>query len=414
MAKKRLLIAGIDVGTTKVCTAIAENGNDGLRLLGTGSVPCVGLRKGVVVNLSETIETIRSSVELAQQQAQREITSAFVSIGGRYISSFNRTGETEVRGRGGEVSPEDIARAVLAAHEKDIPADHEVIHVLTQNFQLDSNDGIENPQGMLGQQLKAHVHVVFTASSTVLNIVNAVNKAGLIAERVVTQQVASSEAVLSVDEKKMGSFVVDIGGGTTDIAVYRQGSIWHTEVLPMGSDLITKDIAITLKAPIREAELLKREAGSVFPESVPDEEAVEIVEVGSRQRRMIPRRSVCEIVQARSDEILSSVAQVIRTAGLNTRLMSGVVLTGGGSLLDGLVARAEGVLNLPVRLGYPTNVVGPEHAAFDPSYATALGLLRYAVAAQDQVAQNLSRKAARSKHGVGGERLWGRLLEMIS
>jgi len=247
-----------------------------------------------------------------------------------------------------------------------------------------------------------------------MNIVNAVNKAGLIAERVVVQQVASSEAVLSSDEKKMGSFVVDIGGGTTDIAVYSHGSIWHTEVLPMGSDLITKDLAITLKAPIREAELLKTESGSVFPESVPEEEAVEVAEVGTQQHHVISRRLICRTVRARSDEILASVAQVVRKTGLNTQLMSGVVLTGGGSLLDGLVARAEEVLNLPVRLGYPNNVVGPDHEVFDPSYATALGLLRYAVAARDPVAQNLSRKAARSKHGAGGERLWGRLLEMIS
>lgn len=381
--KKKLLLAGIDLGTTKICSTIARDDGQ-IRILGAGWSPSRGLKKGVVVNLSETIDSIKASMEKAEKQSETSVDSVYVSIGGAHLRGVNTSGKTEVRGKNGEITAQDMGRAIAAARSLEVPAGWEIIHVLTQNFNVDGQDGIVNPLGMSGRRLAVNLHVVIHASAVVQNIVNAVNKAGLLVSGVVMQQLASAEAMLSEDEKELGTVVVDIGGGTTDIGVYSQGAIWHTEVLPLGGNLITKDIAIGLKAPIQEAEQIKKELSTVFPDSVPPEEVIEVSEVGTGRRRTISRRILCQIVQARSDEILQAVKKITDRAGVQSELVTGVVLTGGGSLLDGLVERAEEILHMPVRLGYPVNVVAPEDEIFHPAYCTALGLLRYAKDIQGQ------------------------------
>ena len=413
MGRKNRLIAGIDIGTTKICVAVAAANGPGLRVLGSGTVPSTGLRKGVVVNLSETIDSIRGALELAEERSKTVVESAYVSLGSAYLRGVNRCGTTEVRGRNNEISPEDIQRAVAAAREMDITEGYEVIHVLTQKFEVDGQDGIDDPKGMHGHELSVHLHLVLTASSVLQNIVSAVNKAGVVADGVVMQQLASAESILSDDEKDLGVFLVDIGGGTTDLAVYSQGAIWHSEVFPLGGNLITKDIAIGTKTPISEAEQVKKEVGSVFPESVPVEELVEITEVGSGREKTIQRQFVCRIIQARCDELLNRVAGVTQAVGVNNELATGVVLTGGGAMLDGFRDRAETILRMPVRIGYPVNLVAQDHEIYHPAFCTALGLLRYAHELRNGVPSARAKPIyGRSKGRTDRLKRW--LLETIS
>ena len=411
MGKKQFL-AGIDVGTTKICTTCAQSENGNTQILGTGWAPSRGLKKGVVVNLSETVDSVKVSLEEAERHSQVSIESAYVSIGGAYIRGINSAGATEVRSRNGEITDEDVSRAVTAATSADMSEDYQVIHILTRDFNVDGQAGIVNPIGMNGRHLSVALHLVLNASAVVQNIVNAINKAGVLVSGVVMQQLASAEAVLSADEKELGTVLVDIGGGTTDLAFYSQGSIWHSEVIPAGGNLITKDIAIGIKTPLEEAEQLKRTVGSIFPESVPVEELIEVSEVGSGQRRTTSRRHLCQIIQARCDEILKAVAEAIHQVGVQKELVMGVVITGGGSLLDGIVDRAEQILDMPVRVGYPINVVSHEHSIFHPAYSTSLGLLKYTQDVQGQVA--LGQEQARGVvPGHRGERVKNWLMERI-
>lgn len=414
MVKKKQLLAGVDVGTTKICSTIARVENDRIEILGTGWTRSRGLKKGIVVNLTEAVESIKVSLEEAEKQSQTVVESAYVSVGGDYVRSVNSSGNTEVRSKNREISADDIARAVSDAAALELPEKSEVIHVLTQNFNVDGQDGVVNPLGMNGQHLAVNLHVVSNASAVVQNIVNAINKAGVLVNGVVLQQLASAEAVLTPDEKELGTVLVDIGGGTTDVAIYGKGSIWHSEVLAMGGNLITKDIAIGVKAPLQDAEQLKCEAGSVFPESVPEEELIEVSEVGSGRHRTLPRKLLCEIVQARCDEILRTLAQITQNVGLQSELVTGIVVTGGGSLLDGLVERAEHILEMPVRVGYPVNVVSHKHPAFHPAYSTALGLLKYAQDVQSQVVAVNSETTLGAKTKGRGEKVKGWLLQKIS
>ena len=413
MGRKNRLIAGIDIGTTKICAVVAATDGPRLRVLGSGTVPSAGLRKGIVINLSETIDCIRAALELAEERSKTVVESAYVSLGSAYLRGVNRSGTTKVRSRNNEITSEDIQRAIAAARDMEIAAGYEVIHVLTQQFKVDGEDGIEDPKGMYGSELSVNLHLVVTASSVLQNIVNAVNKAGVAADGVVMQQLASAESILSNDEKELGAFLVDIGGGTTDLAVYSQGAIWHSEVIPLGGNLITKDIAIVTKAPIAEAEQVKKAVGSVFPESVPVEEVVEITEVGSGREQTIQRQLVCRIIQARCDELLHRVARITQAVGVNNELATGVVLTGGGAMLDGFRDRAEKILRMPVRIGYPVNLVGPDHEIYHPAFCTALGLIRYAHELRREVPAARAKPVyGRSKARTHRMKRW--LLETIS
>jgi len=413
MAKKKWLIVGIDVGTTKICPAIGREKDSRVEVLGSGWTPSGGLRRGVVVNLSQTVASVRNSLEEAEEEAQSVVESAYVSVGGSFMRSRNSSGLTEVRGKNSQVSTEDISRAVKEAKTLEIPADYEIIHALTQTFCLDGQTDVVNPLGMSGHKLSVILHLVFNASSVVQNIVNAINRADVVVTGVVMQQLASAEAVLTSDEKELGTVLVDLGGGTTDIAIYKQGYIYHSEVIPLGGTLITKDLAIGLKAPLDEAELLKKEMGAVFAHTVPEEEIVEVTEVGTGRQRSISRRLLCQIVEARSDEILKSVSKVIKKAGIQSELITGVVLTGGGALLRGLPERAEEVFDLPVRVGYPKGFIARNDAIFDPAYSTALGLLKYAQNAQDSDSTEITKSALLATPRATTERLKNWLIERI-
>jgi cell division protein FtsA len=413
MAKKKWIAAGIDVGTTKICSCVAELEEDRIQVLGTGWASSKGLKKGVVVNLSETIKSLRHSLEKAEEAANEAIESAFVSVGGRFIRSTNTSAQTEVRGRNGRVSTDDIGRAVSEAKNFELPEEYQIIHVLTQGFRLDGQDGVSDPLGMSGHRLSVRLHLVLNATAVVQNIVNAINKAGVVVNGVVMQQLASAEAVLTEDEKELGTALVDIGGGTTDISIYSHGSIWHSEVLPMGGSLITKDIAIGLRAPLQEAEQLKISAGGVFPDSVPAEEMVEIGEMGSGKMQSYPRRLLCQIAEARCEEILHATGQVFRRAGVRPDLTSGVVLTGGGSLMHGLVEKAQEILEMPARIGYPVNFESKNPEIRHPAYSTALGLLKYAQGVRSNETARIARSAVRARPKATTERLKNWIFERI-
>ncbi len=377
--RKRTLV-GVDVGTTKVCSVIARIEKEKFRVSGVGFTPSVGLKKGVVVNLTETIESVKRSLDQAEQDAQVGVDSVFVSVGGLHVQGLNRSGKTEIRSKTGEISKEDVSRALDDAKSIQLPRGYEIIHMLTQGFAVDGQGHTKDPLGLVGRRLSVNLHLVLNAAAALQNVVNAVNKVGVSVNGVVMQQLASAEAVLTDDEKELGVILLDIGGGTTDFAFYRLGSVWESAVLPIGGDLVTKDIAIGLKVSLEEAERLKKEQGTVFPERVDEEAVLEIREIGTGHPRGLLYRDLCQVIQARCREILLEVRRLVDGIHMRREMLTGVVLTGGGALLDGLAEQAEEILEMPARVGYPKSMESEKELAFDPSHATALGLVRYAMA----------------------------------
>ena len=375
--RKRTLV-GVDVGSTKICSVIARIEQDGLQVSGVGVTPSTGLKKGVVVNLTETIDSVKRSLELAEQDAQVGVDSVFVSVGGVHLQGLNRSGKAEIRSKTGEVEKEDISRALADARTIQLPRDYEIIHMLTQGFAVDGQGHTKDPLGLVGRRLSVNLHLVLNAAAALQNVVNAVNKVGVGVNGVVMQQLASAEAVLTEDEKELGVIILDIGGGTTDFAFYRLGSVWESAVLPIGGDLVTKDIAIGLKVSLEEAERLKKDQGTVFPERVDSEAVLEIREIGTGLPQTLPYPDLCRVIQARCREILLEVQKLVDRIHRKETL-TGVVLTGGGALLDGLAEQAEEILQMPARVGYPMPLESDQELAFDPSHATALGLIRYAL-----------------------------------
>ena len=375
--RKRTLV-GVDVGTTKICSVIARIEQDGFRVSGVGVTPSAGLKKGVVVNLTETIESVRRSLNQAEQDAHVGVDSVFVSVGGVHVQGLNRSGKTEIKSDTGEVDKEDMNRAFADAKSIQVPAGYEIIHMLTQGFTVDGQGHTKDPLGLVGRRLSVNLHLVLNASAALQNVVNAVNRVGVGVNGVVMQQLASAEAVLSEDEKELGVILLDIGGGTTDFAFYRLGSIWESAVLPIGGDLVTKDIAIGLKVTLEEAERLKKDQGTVFPERVDAETVLEIREIGTGQPRTLLYRDLCRVIQARCQEILLEVRKLVDGIHIRREMLTGVVLTGGGAQMDGLAEQAEEILEMPARVGYPMPMASEKELAFDPSHATALGLVRYA------------------------------------
>ena len=414
MTKKKEILASIDVGTTKICSTVARTNGEEMDILGTGWAPSRGLKKGVVVNLSETIESVKASVEEAEKSSQSPLEAAHIGVGGAHLRGINCHGQTEVRNKNRKVTGEDIRRAVNVARSRKIPKDHQIIHLLTQSFEVDGQYGVVNPMGMSARHLSVHVHLVLNASSVVQNIISAINQAGVLVKGVVMQQLASAEAVLSPDEKELGAVLIDIGGGTIDIAIYAQGSVCYSKVIALGGNLITKDIAIGLKIPLQEAEQLKRNTANVFPESVLGDELIEVSQVGTGLRRTISRRLLCQIVRARCDEILDILKETIHKAGVQSDFVTGAVLTGGGSMLDGMVDLTEQNLRMPIRVGYPINVLPSNHAAFHPAYSTAVGLLKYSqgILSSDLLSHSDSEQKS-DRRGDTGERLKNWFLRKI-
>jgi cell division protein FtsA len=371
-------IVGLDVGTTKICAVIGLPRPGGaLDIVGVGSAPSRGLRRGVVVNIDSTVEAIKAAVAEAEQMAGAEVSGVYAGVAGGHIRGLNSRGVVAVSGKDREVTDLDVERAVEAARAINLPQDREIIHVLPQTFMIDDADGIREPLGMSGVRLEVEVHIVTGAAASVQNVIRSVNRAGLAVQDVVLEPLASAQAVLFPDERELGVLVVDIGGGTTDIALFRDGAVWHTAILPLGGDHITNDVAIGLRTPMADAEDLKKRHGCALTVSVPAEETVDVPSVGGRKPRQLSRQVLSEIIQPRVEEIFTLVARELTRAGFQDAATAGVVITGGTSLLEGMPELAEAVFDQPVRRGIPGDVGGLADVVRSPIYSTAVGLALY-------------------------------------
>jgi cell division protein FtsA len=381
MARKEDMIVGLDIGTTKICVIVAERTENGVDVVGIGTHPSRGLRKGVVVDIDATVASIKHAVEEAELMADCEISSVYAGIAGSHIRAFNSQGVVAVKNR--EVSPSDVKRVIDAAKAVSIPMDREVIHVIPQEFVIDEQDGIREPLGMSGVRLEAKIHIVTAAVTSAQNIVKCANKAGLNVIDIVLEPLASAEASLAEDERDLGVCLIDIGGGTTDVAVFSEGSIQHTNVLGLGGAHISNDIAVGLRTPFDEAERIKKRFGVASARYLQSDDVISVPSVGGRRPREVSRKILCEIIEPRVDEILTLARQALVKEGLESRIPSGVVLTGGCSALDGLLDLAEEIFETPVRLGTPCHVGGLQDVVRGPMYATGVGLVLFG-AAQDR------------------------------
>ncbi len=380
-AKGKQVMAGLDVGTTKVCCVIAEWSPGGaLDIIGVGTSPSHGTRKGVVVNLDSTVESIKHAVGEAEAMAGAEVASVITGLGGGHVRGVNSRGVVGVLGKHQEVSQSDIDRALDAARAVDLPQDREVIHVLPQTFIVDDQDGVKNPLGMFGARLDVEVHLVTGATTSVRNVVRSVNRAGLQVQDFVLPPLASAEAALSTEEKELGVLLIDLGGGTTDVALFRDGAVWYTGILPLGGDHISNDIAVGLRTPTTDAEDLKKQHGCALTALVREDETVEVPSVGGRKARQLSRHILSEIIQPRVEEILTLLARDLARAGLEDVAAAGVVVTGGTSMMRGVPELAEQVFDVPVRRGVPTGVRGLVDKVDSAIYSTAVGLVLYGAA----------------------------------
>ena len=369
------VIVGLDIGTTKICAVVGGVARDGIEIVGIGTHPSVGLRKGVVVNIESTVDSIQRAVEEAELMAGCEVRSVYAGIAGGHIKGFNSHGIVAVKGN--EVSEKDIERVIDAARAVAIPMDREVIHVLPQEFIVDEQDGIQDPLGMAGVRLEAKVHIVTGAVTSAQNIIKCANRAGLDVCDIVLQSLASSEAVLSEEEKALGAALIDFGGGTTDLAVFRGNSIEHTSVLALGGNNLTHDISVGLRTPVAEAEKIKIRYGSCLTSGIGRDETIEVAGVGGRKPRTLSRQILGEILEPRVEEIFNLIHREVFKAEMEDSITSGVVVTGGACLLEGVVDIAEAVFNFPTRIGRPTGISGLVDVVNNPMYATAVGLVLY-------------------------------------
>ena len=369
------VIVGLDIGTTKICAVVGGVTRDGVEIVGIGTHPSVGLRKGVVVNIESTVVSIQRAVEEAELMAGCEVRSVYAGIAGGHIKGFNSHGIVAVKGN--EVSEKDIERVIDAARAVAIPMDREVIHVLPQEFIVDEQDGIQDPLGMAGVRLEAKVHIVTGAVTSAQNIIKCANRAGLDVCDIVLQSLASSEAVLSEEEKSLGAALIDFGGGTTDLAIFRGNSIEHTSVLALGGNNLTHDISVGLRTPVAEAEKIKIRYGSCLTSGIGRDETIEVAGVGGRKPRTLSRQILGEILEPRVEEIFNLIHREVFKAEMEDSITSGVVVTGGACLLEGVVDIAEAVFNFPTRIGRPTGISGLVDVVNNPMYATAVGLVLY-------------------------------------
>ena len=375
MAKREEIIVGLDIGTTKVACLVGEITDEGIDIIGVGTQPCSGLKKGVVVNIDSTVAAIAKAVEEAEHMAGVEITQVYAGIAGSHIKAFHSEGVVAIRDR--EVRPGDIERVIDAAKAVSIPQDREILHVVPREFSIDQQDGIKEPLGMAGVRLEARVHIVTAASASAQNIIKCCNRCGLNVADIVLEPFASAHAVLDDDEKELGVALIDIGGGTTDIAVFHDGAIVHTSVLAVGGHQITNDIAIGLRTPMNEAERIKHRYGCALSSLVGEADLLEVPSVGGRQSRELPRTVLTEIIEPRVEEIFALVRRELEKTGFAELLGSGAVITGGSTILEGMPELASRVLELPVRRGTPKGVGGLADVVSSPIYATGVGLVLY-------------------------------------
>ncbi len=375
MVKDDEFIVGLDIGTTKICVVVGRASEGKIHIVGIGSHPSTGLRKGVVVNMDSTVNSIKKAVEEAELMAGVKIDSCLAGIGGAHIKSFNSNGVVAIKDK--EVRPDDIERAIDAAKAVAIPADRELIHVIPQEFIVDDQDGIKDPVGITGVRLEVKVHIVTGNISSAQNIIKCCRLAGLSVDDIILGQLASSEATLTDEEKEIGAALVDIGGGTSDIAIYSNGSIKYTSVLPFGGNNITNDIAIGLRTPIDDAEKIKKKYGCAFATMVGDNETIDVPSVGGRKPRTLKRKTLADIIEPRVEEVAGLIYDEIKKSGQERLLASGVIITGGCANLEGMPELAESIFNLPARKGSPIGVGGLVDVVNNPSYATGVGLLLY-------------------------------------
>jgi cell division protein FtsA len=378
VSRKDNLIVGLDIGTTKICAIVAEATEAGVDIVGIGTHPSKGLRRGVVVDIDATVDSIKHAVEEAELMADCEITSVYAGIAGGHIDGFNSHGIVPVKNQ--EVTEADVRRVIDAAKAVAIPMDREVIHVIPQEFIIDEQDGIREPIGMSGVRLEAKIHIVTAAVTSAQNIVKCANKAGLNVVDIVLEPLASAEAVLAQDERDLGVCLIDIGGGTTDIAAFAGGSIKHTSVIGIGGYHLSNDIAVGLRTPFEEAERIKKRFGVASARFLGSDDIITVPSVGGRRPREVSRKVLCEIIEPRMEEILGLAHQEIIKSGLDARIPSGVVLTGGCAALSGIQELAEEIFEAQVRLGAPANVGGLQDVVRDPMYATGVGLILFGYA----------------------------------
>lgn len=369
------IIVGLDLGTTKVTAVVGEIDSDGITILGVGNVPCRGLRKGVVSNIDWTVRSVREAIDAAQTMAGVEINTVYVGVAGSHIRSQVSDGVCAIAGR--EVMRADLERVLEGARAIPVDADRMILHALPREYVVDNQDGIRDPIGMSGVRLQVRVNLVTAATSCIQNVVRCVERCGLTVADIVLEPLASAEAVLSEDEKEIGVSVIDIGGGTTDLLLYADGGIAHTSVIPAGGNNITSDVAAGLRTPMAEAERLKRNYGCALGRMIADDEEIEVPGVGGHGPRRAARRLLSDIIEPRVEEIFSEARRRMEETGLLEQVSSGCVLTGGASLMEGMVECAEEILGMPVRLGFPVGVKGITQLVHGPQYATGVGLVRY-------------------------------------
>jgi cell division protein FtsA len=377
------LIVGLDIGTSKICAVVGEVRPDGMvDIIGMGSHPSIGLRKGMVINIENTVNSIKEAVEEAETMAGCEISSVYAGIAGGHIKGFNSHGVIALKNR--EVGKRDIERVIDAARAVAIPMDREVIHTLPQEFIVDDQGGITDPSGMSGVRLEVKIHIVTGAVTSAQNIIKCANRAGLDVYDIVLESLASSEAILIDEEKNLGVALVDFGGGTTDLAIFSQNSIKHTSVLTLGGDNLSNDIAIGVRTPFKEAEKIKLKYGCGLISLIGKEETIKVPSVGGREPRTVSRQLLGEILEPRVEEIFSLIHHEMMRSGYDDLVTSGVVITGGSSLLPGVPEIVEQVFNMPARIGYPSNIGGLKEIVNSPMYATAVGLVLYGAREQQR------------------------------
>ncbi len=377
-------VASLDIGTTKVCCVVGEESDRGLSIVAVGEAPSEGLRRGAVVNMEKTVRGITQAVQAAERMWGRRVEAAYVGLAGTHVHSQNSRGVVAVTRSNREISRQDVTRVCDAARAVAVPSDREIIHVVPRGYVVDGQEGVKDAVGMCGARLEVEAHIVTGSMTAVQNVVRCVQQAGLNVEDLVVQSLASAEAILNDNELDLGVALVDIGGGTTDIALFSDGSVLYTAVLPIGAMHVTSDVAIGVRTSLDEAETLKVDFGHAVPAAIPKEDVVEIHQIGTDRAVAVPRRHLAEIIAPRAVEILEMVGAEMRRGSRDGLFPAGVVLTGGGARLTGLIETADYVLDLPVRIGVPRGLTGLTDRVGEPGYSASIGLLRWGLRARHQ------------------------------
>jgi len=397
----RKLIVGLDIGTSKICAIVAEiSEDDEIEIIGVGFHRSRGLKKGMVVNIESTVQSIQRAVEEAELMAGCQIHSVFAGIAGSHVRSLNSHGIVAIRDK--EVVGSDVERVIDAASAVAIPADQKILHILPQEFIIDNQEGIRDPVGMSGVRLEARVHMVTGAVNAAQNIIKCVRRCGLEVDDVILEQLASSESVLVEDEKDLGVCLVDIGGGTTDIAIFTEGSIRHTAVIPIAGNQVTNDIAVALRTPTQSAEDIKIKYACALAQLAAADETIEVPGVGERPPRRLARQTLAEVVEPRYEELMVLIQNELRRSGFEDLVAAGMVLTGGSSKMEGLVELAEEILHMPVRLGSPHDISGLGDVVRNPIYSTGVGLLMFGH-------RNISKRNPEALTGNNLSTIWERM-----